>query len=227
MNKKKSISKKFIFTLPFTDSLANLYQENGIVPCKNVTDVEEIINTFSYTDESRKFHKCIVSKIGDFNSQTYHCYWDRHPFKTQALGCPIKYIPKSSVRTYYSEMTKSNFSVKESACKNQSISSNGDIVSTENDYYETDGIFCSPNCLFSYIKDNKKNPLYIDSETLFYRLCSEKILPAPHWRMLSVYGGTLTIDKFRDGFSKMQYEDRGYCNPYKSLGVAFEEFIKM
>ena len=226
-SKKKSVGNKYIFTLPFTSSISALYQENKLFPNKKVTDVEEIINTFSYTDETRKFHKCLVSKIGDFKNELYHCYWCRHSFKTPALGCPIKYVPNSSVRTYYSEMTKSNFSVKEGVCKNQTVNINDDIETTENSYYETDGIFCSPNCLYAYIKDNKKNPLYIDSETLFYRLCPEKILSAPNWRLLDVYGGPLTIEKFRDGFSKMHYEDRGYCRPYKSTGVAFEEFIKM
>ena len=227
MNKKKTSAKKYVFTLPFTASLVALYKENGIFPIKNVTDVDEIISTFSYSDETRKFHKCIVSKIGDFNSGAYHCYWCRHPFKTQALGCPIKYMPNTSVRTYYSEMTKSNFSVKESVCFNQHVKHKDDIETIENDYYETDGIFCSPNCLLSYIKDNKKNALYIDSETLFYRLCPDKILPAPHWRVLDVYGGPLSIEKFREGFSKMHYEDRGYCKPYRSTGVAYEEFIRV
>ena len=227
MLKKKPAGKKYIFSLPFTGSLATLYQENGIIVNRNVTGVEEILNTFSYTDETRKLHKCLVSKIGDFKSKLYNCYWCRHPFKTNPLGCPIKYCPNTSVRTYYSEMTKTNFSVKESVCTNQVVEPKPDVETIENDYYETDGIFCSPNCLFAFIKDNKKNPVYIDSETLFYRLCPEKILPAPHWRLLDVYGGPLTIDKFREGFSKMQYEDRGYCKPYRSVGVAFEEFIRM
>ncbi len=227
MSSKKKVVKKYIFSLPFTASLASLYQENGISLKKNVTDVEEIINTFSYTDETRRFHKCIVSKIGDFKSTIYHCYWCRHSFKTPAIGCPIKYVPNVAVRTYYSEMTKSNFSVKENVCKNQHVKPNDDIEMIDNDYYETDGILCSPNCLLAFIKDNKKNPLYIDSETLFYRLCPDKILPAPHWRLLECYGGTLTIEKFREGFSKMHYEDKGYCRPFRSVGTAYEEFIRM
>ena len=227
MGKKKSVGKKFTFSIPFNHSIINLYKDNGICLKKTVTDVDEIINTFSYTDETRKLHKCIVSKIGDFKSKVYNCYWCRHPFKTVALGCPIKYVPNVSTRTYYSEMTKSNFSVKENVCKNQTFSDNSDIETTENDFFETDGIFCSPNCLYTFIKDNKKNPLYIDSEALFYRICTEKLLPAPHWRLLEVYGGTLTIEKFREGFSKMQYEERGYCKPYRSVGLAFEEFIRI
>ena len=227
MLKKKQGLKKYIFTLPFTASITSLFQENEILQTKKVTDVEEIVNTFSYTDETRRFHKCIVSMIADFKNQEYNCYWCRHPFKSVAIGCPVKYIPTTSVRTYFSEMTKSNFSVKESICINQLVEPNAAVEISDNDYYETDGIFCSPNCLFAFIIDNKKNPLYIDSESLFYRLCPDKVLPAPHWRLLTVYGGTLTIAAFRDGFSKMQYEDRGYCKPYKSMGVAFEEFIRM
>lgn len=219
MSKRKTTNKKYVFTLSYkTDSEK-----------KNITDIEEILDTFSYTDETRKIHKCLVSKI-NFNEPNtgYCCYWCRHPFKTIPLACPIRYIPAMSTRTYYSEMTKNNFAIKELTCIGQKINPDRqDITITDMDYYETDGIFCSPNCLFAYIKDNKKNPMYIDSESLFNKLHQSKIIPAPHWKLLIPYGGSMTIEKFRESFNKVEYINKGRCQPFKSMGSAFEEFIKI
>jgi hypothetical protein len=54
------------------------------------------------------------------------------------------------------------------------------------------------------------------------------INPAPHWRLLVDYGGNLTINQFRDNFSKTQYEYRGILRNqdiFKPIGTLFEEKI--
>jgi hypothetical protein len=80
-----------------------------------------------------------------------------------------------------------------------------------NNYYETDGIFCSFNCCMAYIQENKSiNPLYTNSEMLLLQMYNMtnnskenlEIVPAPDWRLLTDFGGHLTIEKFRESFNK-------------------------
>jgi hypothetical protein len=105
----------------------------------------------------------------------------------------------------------------------------------ERSYYSCDGNFCSFNCAKAFIKDNKHNSLYEHSEfllsKLYFDMFGEKnvvINPAPHWRLLVDYGGNLTINQFRDNFSKTQYEYRGILRNqdiFKPIGTLFEEKI--
>ena len=69
------------------------------------------------------------------------------------------------------------------------------------DRYKLFGNFCSPNCAKSYCLSNKL------LETKLYLLCqfykklfgpSFKFTPAPSFLMLKEYGGTLTIEEFRN-----------------------------
>ena len=67
------------------------------------------------------------------------------------------------------------------------------IQTTNNTYYETDGVFCSFNCCKAYITENKQNTMYNNSEistiksVYFNTIMGTKttvINPAPHWRLL-------------------------------------------
>ena len=44
------------------------------------------------------------------------------------------------------------------------------ITVDENEYYETDGIFCSFNCCQAFINENKHNPLYEHSTFLLNKI---------------------------------------------------------
>ena len=228
---KRKTSKKYIFNICIPLSLLETYAKYDICfENKEVTCIDEILGSLSYVDETRKLHHCLVSSI-DFN-KSYCCFWCRHTFTSQPLGCPIKYVPNVISRTYFSEITKDRFTVKESVFTGQQIDDGIDIKIEKNDYYETDGIFCSPNCLYAFILENKKNPIYSESEHLFTRLIYDilkitKINPAPHWRLLEEYGGTLTIDAFRLSFSNIEFENKGVYKPFRSIGYAFEERIKL
>ena len=58
---------------------------------------------------------------------------------------------------------------------------------------------------------------------------------APHWRLLDVYGGHLTIEKFRNSFNKVDYQCHGNnrnINPqkqisFKPIATLYEEHIKL
>ena len=101
------------------------------------------------------------------------------------------------------------------------------------DYYSTDGIFCSFNCCKAFIKDNKHNKLYENSDILLNKLYQDMysvktiiINPSPHWRLLIEYGGYLTIQQFRDNFNKTTYESHGVIRNtdiFKPIATLFEE----
>lgn len=101
------------------------------------------------------------------------CWWCRHsvPKEVHPLGLPIRY---------------------------------------SKDYFDTEGIFCSFNCMCSYLHDNLNNNLYKDSSTLIYLMYKSifgefpikmNLKKAPSWKLLKQYGGSLTIEEFREMFN--------------------------
>lgn len=232
MSKRKT-TKKYIFSIRLPLSLKETYTKYGIeFNSSNVTGIEEILGSLNFVDETRKMHHCLISSIDFSSGKKYCCFWDRHTFTTQPLACPIKYVPNVVSRTYFSEITKDKFTVKESIFPDQEIDKSIEVRKETNDYYETDGIFCSWNCMWAFILDNKKNPMYADSEYLFTRFMFDvmkisRVIPAPHWRLLEEYGGTLTIEKFRESFTNVEYENKGMYKPFRSIGFAFEEKLKL
>jgi hypothetical protein len=73
----------------------------------------------------------------------------------------------------------------------------------ELDRYKIYGNFCSPNCVKSYCINSKEfqNKMYLVGQ--FYRTLfgsNFRIKPAPSILTLKDYGGTLTIEEFRESF---------------------------
>jgi len=74
-----------------------------------------------------------------------------------------------------------------------------------NNKFNLIGCFCSFNCAKSYnidLNDNKylkRNNLL---NYLYYKSYNEEkeIIPAPNWKILKDFGGTITIEQFRDDF---------------------------
>ena len=222
----------------------------------NVTKLSDLktINTFiSFLDEAKKSHKCVVSMIdfsnkNEFSSENYcrklgyNCFWCRNniPQNIIPIGCPIKYVPNQAVKTYYSDISNDEYTIKENITKNKlkkiTDSKDNRIKIIDKDYYITDGIFCSFNCCYAYIAENKRNPLYNISETLLLRMYntiySDKITSidsAPSWRKLKEYGGDMTIDEFRSSLGKIEYKEYGFvCEfiKFKPIGVLYEEKLK-
>lgn len=197
------------------------------------------VESISYFDESKRLHSCIVSMI-DYRSRIqtsdlkYNCFWCRHPFDTQPIGCPIKYVSKFLIKRYNSNISRSTYSIKENVSENR-FDKDKSLIQSPDDYYETDGVFCSYNCCQAYIIDNKHNSLYTDSESLLMKMYNQnsssvsKIQSAPHWRLLTEYGGKLSISKFREGFDKVDYESHGMTRQlpdFVSLISLFEDHVK-
>lgn len=209
---------------------------------KNNSDV------ISFLDEAKKPHKCSISMIDFYtnkeynNDYIYDCFWCRNliPNNIIAIGCPVKYIPSQAVKSYYSEISKDKYVIKENiTAKRQSKiedSKDNRLDIIDRNYYITDGIFCSFNCCMAYITENKYNSLYNMSEMLLLKMYNDinpstipYIEKAPHWRKLKKCGGNLTIEEFRSSFNKIEYKDHGIIfdlPKFKSLGHLFEEKLK-
>jgi hypothetical protein len=212
---------------------------------ENTTKISELSvdkenDIVSFLDESKKLHKCNVSMI-DFNSKkelsfsNYSCFWCRHPFDTSAIGCPISYETNTAVKKYMSEISKDVYTIKENITKNRIIEAAKEINILNRNYYITDGIFCSFNCVMAFIEDNKFNRLYDNSIMLLTKMYNEimntkmiSINPAPHWRLLSNYGGIMNINEFRSSFNTIDYDNYGHVKniSFKSIGVLYEKKLK-
>jgi len=192
---------------------------------------EDAVLSFSYLDESKRNHHCVVTMAhlqrgaaGGTEHATdtvHHCFWCRHPFQNTPIGCPIRYHAHRLVKTYYSEISRDTYSLRENVSDGQ-LQRNRPALETANlqvipkDYYSYDGIFCSFHCAYAFIKDQKANPLYMDSEQLLLQLYEDSVMPlhgvrppldpAPSWRLLKAYGGHMTIDEFRKNLFKVEYK---------------------
>lgn len=243
----EEISKRYGFS--YNQEICNI---NKLIPRDNVTKLDEIIitpeNEFSYLDETKNKRKFLITMV-DYTTKEklkpLKCFWCKHLFETTPLGCPIKYVPHCIVKKYFSYITKDYYTIKEEISnerfeelKNE-IQPDNDLSTiqlTQNDYYETDGVFCSFNCCLAWIKDNPNNNLYINSIYLLHEIYNKcfdtqhQIQPAPHWRMLSEFGGHMSIQDFRTSFNKLIYDNSHVIKTIpktKPIGMVFEEFLKI
>ena len=87
--------------------------------------------------------------------------------------------------------------------------------------------------MMAYAIANKKDPLFRHSITLILKMYNEMnntinstILSAPHWRMLKPYGGSMSIDKFRETLGKVEYENHGLVKAFRPIATMFEEKLR-
>jgi len=231
---------------------------------ENKTKITELpinddISYFSFLDESKKDHQCVVTMRSyltkeDFPPNTsVHCFWCRHSFHFRPIGCPIDFVSDRLTKTYNSDITKDKYTLRENITKKQLQQLTKDVDSVEIDtthmiqneykiqdrnYYLMDGLFCSFNCCFAFIKANQQNPLYMNSEYLlkkiFYNVFGENtapLIPSPSWRLLKEYGGHMTVEEYRKNFYKVDYFNvDNLVVPFpnsKPVGFLFEKQVKL
>jgi len=128
------------------------------------------------------------------------CWWDRHPFTFHPIGCPVNYHDHKTKGIEYDRVMEK---LKEMNVNTES-----------NDFFETEGIFCSLSCAKAYAIDElqrTKECKYKNSIGLLTLLCQKvhkdiiEIIPAPSWKMLVNYGGPFSIDEFRK--KSVRYEE--------------------
>ena len=206
------------------------------------TPLSELIKSdnnefISFLNQIKHSVKCVQVKteLNDINN--IPCFWCRHDFDSIPVSCPIKYIPNQVIKHYYSEISKSNYTIKEKAGSSSNKTyENKNLKLYKAGQYIVDGIFCSFNCCQSFIIENKHNNMYDDSELLLIQMYNDitdsnitKIDPSPHWRLLKDRGGgKLTIDEFRKNLGKIEYNYHNYVKSiYKPISYLWEEKIKL
>ena len=161
-------------------------------------------NVIYFIDPHKNVTKYLINMVDvhDYGSLPIYtskpCWWCRHSFNTCPIGLPIEYYPHepSSHKKIAREaaLTKANLSLD------------------MNDFFITDGLFCSFPCCKAFNKDCRDEIKYQESLTLLLLLYSKltnrtvlTIPEAPHWKLLKAYGGHLTIEEFRQTFGKLEY----------------------
>ena len=241
------IENRFSITLTSNINIIIDESPNNTTKISDLSTNKTTPEVISFIDEAKKHHKCNISMI-DFKSQKqissdnecqcqYQCFWCRNtiPSTVIAIGCPIKYVYSKAIKTYYSEISKDTYTIKEDITQKIKIKElNDHIVIGDKGYYVTDGIFCSFNCCMAYITENSYNSMYNMSEMLLLKMYNNiypdkipSIEEAPHWRLLKQSGGHLSIEEFRNSFSKITFQSHGIINiDCKSLGNIYEEKLR-
>lgn len=217
------MTKRPIFILKNIDmhELDQKYQliTTPVEPPVNTTKIDDLpVSSGSFMEESRKYTITMMDSVLKNTIQTgLNCFWCRHPFANAPIGCPIKYVPNAVLQTHVSEITKEKYYIQQqiTSTEYQNASSTKDTHYLHNDYYETDGCFCSFNCCLAFIQDNIHKAMYTQSQSLLMKMmvdlngvdAIDKVTPAPSWRLLTVYGGTMDIQTFRDSFVIYRYDD--------------------
>lgn len=248
---KKSKSVKFTLLDLDIDKIEQKYGLPGEPAPHNTTSLVDLASaslggkqtqTITFIDDAKTEHPCSISMINFATGEQLgganfcNCFWDRHPFSTPPIGCPIRYIPDKVVKNYFSDISRENRIIRGAVTQEESRKlvfkaekeqSKFTTNIEKGGYYEVDGIFCSTNCAKSFIRENRHNPLYAHSNSLLVKMVCDisgvknvTINEAPHWRQLRSYGGDKTISEFRNSFNKITYQSHGI---FKPIGILYEE----
>ena len=190
-------------------------------------------NSYTCLDDAKQVNCCSLSMTQAQRNKISSCYWCKQPFDNTGIGCPIEYSQYGVIKEYYSEITKDTYTINGSTSSEDLVSDMKDVDIVSKPTYVMDGMFCSFNCCLAFIKDNRHNSLYKNSEQILYTLYRElfpnsgdtPINPAPHWRLLTTFGGNMDINEFRQSFDTIGFES---TNQYitKALQWIYKNNIK-
>jgi len=199
---------------------------------------------FSFLDNNKKTKHCVMTmtsaigkKIPDKTDNL--CFWCKHKFDTSPIGCPV------SLREPICDIVSHNAVFDKTVTRTRTLSNHENTYIREHDEIKTlrdcgndvhikgnvkefitDGIFCSFNCIKAFINDNRSDNLYSRSDSLLsllYKYCTGsyydgRITPAPDWRLLSGFGGHLTISEFRKSFDTINFVNtNNICIPVSRI----------
>lgn len=248
---------KFTFTLKNIDidKIHKLY--NLDITSNLQTNETNLENTTKLSDltlvnEEKEIHSFLDNKMTitmlDYVSlekipekTDVKCFWCRYSFDWFPLGCPLKYVSSQIEKTYFSDITKDKYIIKENISRDKrhffEKNVNPKINVLEREYYEIDGFFCSFNCCLSFINENKNNSIYKHSKNLLkkiyfdiFKAYPENFIPAPSWRLLKDYGGKLSIEDYRKNLNKIEYIDVGLLRnnlKFRMCSLIFNEKNKL
>ena len=138
---------------------------------------------------------CNLDGLSISGINSVSCWWCRHPIPENLLpiGCPIK---------YHKPLSRC-FDVNDP-----------EIISQTREYFDTEGFFCSFNCVVAYNNDVcQTNIRYRETGGLIYLLYKKifnqypyqmNIKPALSWKVLKSFGGEMSIHEYRNTFQKVE-----------------------
>lgn len=215
---------------------------NKTTRIENVITVEE--HGISFLDDQKKEMKCVATMIEWMTKNKLpvntdlHCFWCRHSFSSCPIGCPITYVNPMVEKSYTSQITKDRYYMRENVTRakmdemEDASSSSIEIRTFPNNYFLTDGVFCSFNCVLAFIQSKYYDSFYANSYNLLHcmyeqfigkKMTMHKILPAPDWRLLKVYGGPLSIEEFRRSFNHIEYRELFHVTEMRTLSKVYTE----
>jgi hypothetical protein len=167
--------------------------------------------TFLEREEKSNFYSVCDAVDG---RSFYCCFWDRHPIKDLVFKCPVRKVYVGEKQTH-SAANGNSYEIR-------------DTVNAVNFYYETDGNFCSEECMWAFLDEEElRNPMFSKSKQLILSIRGTKPKAAPHWRLLREYGGTLTIEKFRESFKNKMYVLEEITSGFYPFCYKFKEFYHL
>ena len=76
---------------------------------------------------------------------------------------------------FLGENSREYYTITENVTKKnkKKLEKNGEFISSTEEYYQTDGVFCSFNCCKAFIEDNKHKRVYDNSSLLLLKMYNE------------------------------------------------------
>jgi hypothetical protein len=141
------------------------------------------------------------------------CMGCHRKYKSCPLGVPVKYVP-SVLNTVVNDISYSkNLTSREFKKMKTDVEYRDKIV--DNDYFITDSIVCSFNCMITVFNERpeiyRETPLLINEmyKRVFGNYPLAKITKAPSWRLRKEYGGPLSDEEFESSLQTINFIDTG------------------
>jgi hypothetical protein len=242
------------YDLNIVSNITNEKQVSSVTKISELSNSTDDKTIYSFIDDSKKDSKIHLTMKDYLNGEylpqktNIYCFWCRSAFNTIPIGCPIKYCSSQLEKSYFSEITKDKYIIKENITSEKREFLENKLIGEETkrkekfniiekEYYETDGVFCSFNCCLAFITENKSNSFYKHSQTLLkkiyfdiYKAIPENLSPSPSWRLLKEYGGDLSIYDFRKNLNRIEYVNNGLIKnnlKFKTIGFLYSEKLKI
>lgn len=164
------------------------------------------VETTTVQDELKCLRVCNVTS-NEKVSKEFWCFWCRLDYTAQPLHVPLRYRPRQVAKAFIGKVSSETYVIK----GNIQTCCNTTNMEVSEETFEVDGNFCSYECALAFIIDNQHNSEYWQSETLLYKMFKtnnpEKALfkSAPHWRLLSRFGGHLSKEEFHKHSGNFKY----------------------
>jgi hypothetical protein len=174
--------------------------------------------SFNYKENSVKLNKNerirlleILKNNSNFEKLSFNLSQELQN-KSESNEC--NYLKDSVCSSITSKSNRFEQSVTQETDKNSIKKNNNEENSDVNnnkyhkiltkDFFETDGIFCSFNCIVSFIEENSYNPLYQNSNHLLYLMYkhifgyfpNKPFIRSPSWKLRKEYGGILSDEDY-------------------------------